>query len=142
MAARIDIPLTFPNGAPPTLKRDLERLANGVYAYTQAAPQLFAARPETPPRARAFLSFDSVVPFALVDGVRVDLSLPRADPRNGGRRCGIIRKAATGMIVVSAVGCLVDGTTSYTLSNALGYTEFLFDGTDYWSSRAGIGGWA
>lgn len=141
MAARIDIPLTFPDGAPPPLKRDLERLARGVYEYAQAAPRLFAARPAPQAQTQAALAFDATVPFSLLDGDGVKVALPRPKTENGGRKCGLIRKSSTGVILVFALGCMIDGADRYRLSHAIGYTGFFFDGENYWSSRAGVAEW-
>ena len=134
MAARIDIPLTFPEGATPGLRRDLERFSNGVYNYAQAAPRLFAARIAPLPRAIASLAYDVAVPV-LTAGT---FPLPRPEAINGGRTCGIIRQNTTPVILVTAVGCLVDGRSIYRLTHELGYTGFYFDGSNYWSTRAGL----
>lgn len=134
-----DVPLTFPE-APKELKRDLERLSNSVFNFGKEALNILAPRWQPQAQAASALSFDLSIPFTPKTGETINVSLPRPDSKNGGRICGLVRKTSNGTIKVRAIGCTVDGLTSYTVPQGRGFTAFFFDGVNYWTSRPATSG--
>lgn len=135
MGAKVDIPLVYNVTDPQTLKRDLERLANGVDRYTRNAPSVFEPLPEVSKLDPApKLAFGTITKVAPVVGTPLILQLPQPDPTNGGRRIIIERTSVLGTAYVLAIGCLVNGLAQGLLPSALGIYEIVFDGQNYYSS--------
>ena len=113
MPATISIPLTFTTDDPARLRADLERFAQAVDLYTRGAAELFA------PRLKAIaqlnptsLSFGMVGRVNLIDGDTLNIALPRANAKDIGRRCGVLRASGTGIVVLhAAVGTVAGATT-------------------------------
>lgn len=140
MPAKTDIPLKYT--APAPLKGELERFAVTMDTFTREA-QTRATRVAMPDvnRASPALSYGQVqrAPTVL-DGATLDVLLPRPNPVDIGRRCGIARSSITGTIVIHAVGGTVGDAVTYTMTNDLHFVEFLLgNDLNFYPSRAGAG---
>jgi hypothetical protein len=135
MGAKVDIPLVYNVTDPKTLKRDLERLASGVDAYTRNAVSVFEPLPSVNQVDLApKLAFGTITKVSPVVGTPLILQLPQPDPTNGGRKLLIERTGTLGTAYVLAIGCLVNGLSQGLLPSAIGLYEFAFDGQNYFSN--------
>jgi hypothetical protein len=141
MASRttsIDLPTTFGGQMDPQLKRDLERLANGLSQYLKDATIVFVPRWKNGGLNPTAAQFGVAVVINLIDGQEHDFQLPRPTTLDGGKELLIIRQTATGIARAHPVGCEVDGEDVYQLPNAPGAYRLFFDGTNFWSYRQGV----
>ncbi len=135
MPSPLNIPKTFTTDDALRLKSELERLSQEIDLYLRGltATNIPLSQLNSP-----MLAFDQVARVNVTDGSALVLKLPRPDPKNIGRKCGIRRSSTTGEVLIYAVGCLVGGAERYRMANDVHFVEFLFDG-DYFPSRAGGG---
>lgn len=138
MPSPLNIPQKYTTDDALRLKQELERMAREVDKYlrglqfsTVQVPQLSQINPSS-------LAFGQMARVNVPDGYVLSMQLPRADPANIGRRCGVLRGAVTGEVLIYAPDCLVGGAPRYRMANDLHFVEFLFEG-DYYPSRAGAG---
>ena len=136
MPSPLQIPKTFT--ADGALKSELERTTHEIDRYLRDAAATaqqvqMGARTNSGP-----IAFGFVTRVSLNDGDSLSLQLPRPDPANIGKRCGVRRDSAAGEVLIYAVDCLVAGAERYRMANDIHFVEFLFDG-DYFPSRAGAG---
>lgn len=140
MASRtsIDLPTTFAGQMDPQLKRDLERLANGLNRYLKDADIVFVPRWKNgainPPSAQ----FGVAVVINLTAAQEHDFTLPRPNTMDGGKELLIIRQTSTGTARAHPVGCTVDAEDVYQVPNAPGAYRLFFDGVNFWSYRQGV----
>lgn len=67
---------------------------------------------------------------------QITVQLPKADPKNGGLTCQILRLNTQGAVAVQPVGCNLNGSTDpILLGGQIGLTTFLFDGSDFYSDK-------
>lgn len=151
-ALSIDVPQVFELTDPKlaSLKRDLERTTSGMEKFVREARRVLAAVPEV---NSAPVSVDGSAPFDAVTRVApqtaqtiVNLQLPPPDEVNIGREVRVQRSSVLGLVVMRPVGVnkeganvTINGAESMMLSNALGFTDFAFDGLHYYSSNPGNG---
>lgn len=122
----------------PQLKRDLERLANGLSQYLKEASIVFVPRWQNGGINPVAAQFGVAVVINLVAGQEHNFQLPRPNTQDGGRELLIIRQTTTGLAKGHPVGCSVDGEEVYQVPNAPGAYRLYFDGTDFWSYRQGV----
>lgn len=139
-----DIPLTFPSVTDPDLKRDLERLANGVSATQRSASRTFASnfamsRPATLSLAASFGQVTRIAPLKDTDSIIV--SLPLVDPRNGGKQLGVLRTGSLGCVYLVPPGTLINGRRKLMLLGSKLLTTVTFDGLGYYADNDGSAPW-
>lgn len=138
MASPLAIPQRFTTDDATKLKEELERMSQELDRYLRSLVDTTVAVPALTRQNQQFLAFGQVVRVDVADGATLNLQLPRPDPKNIGKKCGIRRASTTGEVLIYAVDCLVSGAERYRLANDIHFVEFLFDG-DYFPSRAGGG---
>lgn len=137
MAAKIFTTLTFRATTLPDLLRELTDFAGNLYEFAGNLVRDFAARPTVVSGLNpTALGFGQLHKFTLNAGEIVDTQLPRPNPLNGGLAIHITRSALTGIVVIHAVDCLVNGRSSLRLPAAPGLYLIMFDGENYYSAPA------
>lgn len=139
MGAKVDIPQVFTPADPVALKRDLERLAQGIYKYTQDAPKVFLPSPT--PSPVGVLAFGCVTRVSLVAGDSLSLQLPQPDAQNGGKILYIKRETTTGSCAIRGVGALLNGRSAKLLPAQVGLYSIFFDGMNYYSLQQLAADW-
>lgn len=136
---KLNVPLAYPFAAPAQHKNDLERLANEVYRFGQAADQLYDVKP----RISALILRDAVLQFGSLNivnpqGRALTLTLPQADKaRDAGSRIEI-QLVTEGTVRVQTIGShAIDSQSQITLT-AIGLYIIRFDGTHYYSTHRAI----
>lgn len=143
MPAKIIIPLVF-QGAEAVLKRELERLADGIYRWTQDADLRYEPRPTVSPisiSGTIYAAFDVITRVQPLDEETVTVQLPRPDARNGGRRLFVQRLNTAGAIVLSPLDCTVNSYDRLVLSALPGLVTVRFDGENYYTDAPGCADW-
>lgn len=139
MGAKADFPTTFTVTEPAQLKRDLDRLGQGLYKYTQDASLAFQPVPDvSPPQV---LAFGTTTRIALAPGTTLQLQLPQPDVKNGRKQLYIKRETTTGTVYVRGVGCLINGHSSQLLPAQPGLYTIFFDAVNYYSQPALAADW-
>lgn len=140
MGAKADFPTTFEVTDPAVLKRDLDRLGQGLYKYAQDAALAFQPVPDpSPPQV---LAFGATTRVAIPADTTLNLQLPQPDVKNGRRSLFIKRETTTGTVNVRAVGgSLINGHTSQLLPAQPGLYAIMFDSQNYYSQPALAADW-
>lgn len=138
MPSPLNIPKVYTTDDAVRLKTELERLAQAVDVYLRAIAQNTVPIPQLSLVNRPFLAFGEITRVDVPDGATLVMQLPRFDPANTGKRCGVRRSSSTGEVLIYAVDCLVAEHERYRMASDIHFVEFLFDG-DYYPSRAGGG---
>ena len=139
-----DIPLSFPSVTDPDLKRDLERLAGGVVGIQRQnardfSPNLATSRPAVADGAASFGQVTRI--GVLSDTDRINVALPRPDPRNAGKQLGVQRANSLGCVYLTAPGALVNGRSRLMLLGSKLLTTVTFDGENYYADNDGSAPW-
>ena len=140
MGAKVDIPQVFTPADPVALKRDLERLAQGVYKYTQDASAAFMPTPAPAPVAK--LSFGCVTRVNMVAGDTLVLQLPPVDVANGGKTLYIKRETTAGSCQIRGVGANINGRPTKILPAMPGMYAIYFDAVNYFSHQPLAADWS
>lgn len=142
MPSRIDIPLSINTNSPPALKSDLDRLVNEIDRWTRNLPNEYVERDRSASRGTiTAVGFGVVNRLGPLDGEILNVQLPRPDPKNGGRRLVVVRATTTGMAVLRAVGCTINGAAYFGLRSHVHFVDVLFDGENYFTDDPGAVGW-
>ena len=147
-----DIPLHFPSAADkPELKRDLERLANGVAAQAKSAQQRFSSNFDVsaPQVSDCAASFGQITRIGTLGAsALVNVQLPPPDPKNGGKQLGVQRTTASGTVYLRPVGknaagenVTINGRASLMLLGSVLLTTVTFDGQHYYADNPGAVPW-
>lgn len=138
MPSPLVLPQTFTTDDLVRLKSELERLTKEIDRYTRELAGDFLPVPALSLLNPSSLAFGQIARVNIPDGATHVMKLPRPNPANIGKRCGVRRGSTTGEILIYAVDCLVGGFERYRMANDVHFVEFLFDG-DFYPSRAGGG---
>ena len=139
MASKVDIPLHYP-GAPPELKRDLERLASALDNFFRSLDRTHTPRWKYLPPASAdtFAAFESIRPVTPRTSATVNVQLPQAKNTDGGRELRVQRMNQLGSIyLVPTGGALINGETRYHMLATIGFVTVQWDGTGYYTEKYG-----
>lgn len=124
------------------LKRELERFAAALYKYTQDADIRYEPRPTVSRlydsgTATLSAAFDVITRVAPQASAVVTVQLPRPDPKNGGRRVIVQRANTSGAIVLSPLGCTINGYDRLLIAALPHYITARFDGENYFTDLPG-----
>lgn len=140
MPAAIDIPQRFTTEDPGRLKTELERLSAALDVFTRGLATEIK-RVEIPDinQSAPALSYGQIRRLPTVnDGDTLNIALPRANAKDIGRRCGVLRASGTGIVVLHAAVGTVAGVTTYTVCSDPHFVEFLLgNDLNFYPSRQG-----
>lgn len=136
MAAKIFTALTFRATTLPELLRELSDFSSNLYAFAGNLVREYTARPTVTPLNPTTLGFGQLHKYSLNAGDILDAQLPRPNPLNGGLFVHIARSSLTGIVVIHAVDCLINGRESLRLPAAPGLYIIGFDGENFYSAPA------
>lgn len=134
MPARVALPRQFSTN-PVELRKQLERLSESLDEFLRDQTNI------TQPRQRQLgqvnptsIAFDYTSILSLKEGQELAIQLPRPSPKFSQRKANVLRKSTAGTVTITAPGALINGETTYTLAPEVGFTEFLFDGDNYFTT--------
>ena len=138
MRGEINIPLSFP-GAPPELKRDLERNSSELDKFFRNLPKNYTPRWKYLPLAttNTFAAFDHVRRIAPAANATVIVELPRANTVDGGRELRIQRMNTNGSIYLVPPDALINGDARYHMLMPIGFVTVQWDGEGYYTDITG-----